>query len=166
MGKGARPAEYHSEERLEREASALVAVQNGSSIKAAAELWGVPYATLYSRVQLHSPDSPDREERLKAADERLLELTYVTAEAAQAELARRVTEEPESLTPKELVPIAGMSQDKLAQRRQWGKQSSSEGRGGEILAKALEKMAHQGGGKLTIELETDDDAIDVTPEKS
>ncbi len=165
MTKGARPAEYHSEERLEREAKAVAAVLDGSSVVKAAEAYGIPRSTLQNRVAwLMGDGRVGREERIQEAEEQILDLTLVSVEAAQRLLAERAVSG--ELTTKEAVSVAGMGQDKLALRRRWGKESHSEGQGGHALAKALESMASKGGGKLTIEVEPEQEAIDVTPEKT
>lgn len=159
MGDGHGPAPGKSPDRIEREAKAVAAVRNGMSQMRAAREFGIPQSTLSARLAWF--DDPGREERIQEAEEQILHHTLVAAEAAQRELAKRAAENPELLTVKELVPIAGMSQDKLALRRQWGKGGAGEGAGVNVLAQALAQLG--GSGSVTISVNQGRDAIDVTP---
>lgn len=128
----------------------------------AARTYGIPQGTLSKRLEWLNQGN--REDRIREAEEQILDHTIAAAEAAQRELAKRVTEDPAALTVKELVPIAGFSQDKLAVRRNWGKGGAGEGASAGVLADVLQKLA--AGGRVTITGPREgDQAIDVTPGK-
>jgi len=142
------PSSHHSPDRIEREAKALAAVKTGQmSQRQAAAAFDVPRGTLINRLEWLN--HPDREERVQRFEEQILNHTLVVAEAAMEELGERVTdpEQRRLLTTKELVPIAGMAQDKLALRRNWGKTQPNQGQGVSALAAALQQL---GSGKVSV----------------
>lgn len=159
---GSPPGSWLTEERLEREAKALSAVKTGQMTQnQASKAFGIPKGTLCQRIQWFEQTEP--EEKRRWAEERLLDATMVNALAATELIGEKLTDPDEAskLTVKELVPIAGMSMDKLALIRGWGKQQTGDSTSLNALQATLAQVLGS-GGSVTIEgPKPDHKAIDV-----
>ena len=155
------------EERRDKLADAAAMVRGGRSVSSASRIAAVPRSTLRSWLaRLEADDDGSREQKLRAAEDEILDISIVIAQAAGAELARRATQEPDKLTLKELQLAYGTAVDKTNLRRGWGKGAAGDGAGVGSLAG---KLAELGAGErltLTVERSAADpvaDAVDVTP---
>jgi len=148
MGEGRRrPHPNITEERVAREGKAIAAVRGGMSQTRAAKEYGIPQSTLSKRLAWFE-DIASREKRVQEAEEQILSHTLIAAEGAQREIARRVVEDPGALTVRELVPIAGNAQDKLALRLGWGGSSKADSASVNLIADAIAKIVSGAKGSV------------------
>lgn len=75
------------------------------------------------------------------------------AELSSAEIERRLVEEPEQITTKDLAVIAGISADKIAKAERWGSDGGRNEDQPNRWLGALSAVLERGGATLTVSIE-------------
>jgi len=151
-----------SDEREERIASGLAMMAMGSSERVAGEAVGVPKSTLHDRFIKLNPGGSDHEERLREVEAEMVSRFAVLTLASAEHLSEQL--EAGRLSNREVITTMGVAADKFAAKRQWNRAvGAGDGDAMGSLAEALKKLP--AGGKMTVTVEAEQEAIDVTPSK-
>jgi hypothetical protein len=78
------------------------------------------------------------------------------AELSSAEIERRLIEEPESISTKDLAVIAGIAADKIAKAERWGSDVDKDDGQSQRWLNAMSRLLEDGGTTLTISIEPRD----------
>lgn len=137
-------------------------VKAGHSLRAAAELVGVPTSTLHRAYHLIlGPDAPNRVEERKRADERLLATAYAVADQALGRMASEIGHAEH----RTVTAWAEVSSRIVGRIRGWDAKSAQ---GSEIAPRwlqALSGVLENGGATLTVTLEPTSDTDNANESK-
>ena len=97
---------------------------------------------------------------LEVHSERLVASYRRIASLANAELERRLVEEPETIDSKTLGIISGISADKAAKYEGWG--ASHQGQPGAGVAELLARLHAQGGGRIEVVTSNATQSVEVS----
>jgi transposase-like protein len=151
------PAPKPTPERQQAIAYGLKVYEESGNLALAERMSGVPDSTLQ-----------DWWRKLRGGDPGALQTAEEAIAGRMAELALKAADqlaealERDDLKPRDLVPIAGMATDKLARYRGWGTPQDTTDATNNVVSQALATIA-KSGGKVTVSVEADTPAIDVTP---
>ena len=128
---------------------ALALVAQGTPYREAAQAQGYAdhrdvyrWAKRAGLVEVHS-------EQLVASFRRISELS-------SAEIERRLVEEPETISTKDLAVIAGISADKIAKAERWGSDGGDRENQRPRWLEAVSRILEQGGATLTVSIASPD----------
>jgi hypothetical protein len=75
------------------------------------------------------------------------------ANLSNQEIERRLEEAPQDISTKDLAVVGGIAADKVARAERWGSGVGDEGDSAQRWAELLNRVAAQGGARITVELE-------------